>query len=507
MKTMSSKTVLSVISISIAALGVQLAKSWASLPDYGTTIGTARYLPSNSEAWFARYSLITNAKQKIITQYFIVDKDVMGMAFLGLLLEKLRAGVKVELMVDRRGTKKFSTGADERYLKLLVNHGATVRVFNPVLGTFAPDHFFDHLKAEALISDHQKLLIVDDRYFITGGRNISKDYLVDQSEHPGAYMDTDGVYDSPAIAKAATEAFYYETKVSTHTVLNQNDTMAQDELSNAVFAIEDRMEHDSAHLNFVTTTSYPELRDYNSLYLGPGFRNYKVFDNSPGLPHGNPALSVPVKFLANSSALHQETPVFPQKTEIRDNVIDAINNARRDIIIQNPYIILTPRMHEALLKAARRQVHITFLTNSPLSTDSLLTQAYFYSHRNALLEEMNPGKENEYLEIHAINEKKKLHAKVFVIDDDITFIGSYNMDFISEQTNAEGSVKIVSQAFNTQVRNQIHSWINQHTILYTLKNGAEQIEHINTEYGSDTKTKIMEDEFLAGLATFFQEHL
>lgn len=495
------------------------------------TEGLARYLPSNSEAWFARYFMIKNAKHTIVTQYFIIDNDVMGKAFLGLLLQKLDEGVTVNLMVDRRGTKDLTNPfpfGHLKYLEALASHGATVKVFNPIGHTLTLHHLFDHLKYEALISDHQKLLIVDDRYFITGGRNISKDYLIDQTQHPGAYMDTDGVYDSPELAKAATDAFFYENykghgSVTTAATFNdesltisdiiqdaqdaqdattaiQEDIIrpimepkdASDELHAALAAIEDRMAHGS--LNKTTMAKFPELLKYPCLYMTSSrFKNYQLFDKT--------SIKTPVMFLANSSALHTNDAQRPKKTEITDSLLDAIDSAKESIIIQNPYIVLTPRMHQALINASERGVKVTFLTNSPLSTDSLLTQAYFYHNRNDLLEEIRT------LQIFAIREQKKLHAKVFVIDSDVTYIGSYNMDFISEQTNAEGSVKIVSQDFNKMAREQINDWIAKKTVKYSTTQGAEQIETIDQALGQDTRAKIREDEFLASLAQLVQERL
>ncbi|MEW6711579.1 MAG: hypothetical protein AB1403_17280, partial [Candidatus Riflebacteria bacterium] len=93
-----------------------------------------RFLPENVESWFARWHVLENAKQSIDVTYFILEQDIFGMSMLGMLMKKARAGVKIRLMVDARGTKGLTRkliGQD--VLQEMVKYpNVEIRVFNPV---------------------------------------------------------------------------------------------------------------------------------------------------------------------------------------------------------------------------------------------------------------------------------------------------------------------------------------------------------------------------------------
>ena len=70
-----------------------LSEVFASFPS--TPQGDAarvRLLSGNEEAWYARWHLIESAKKTLTITYFIVDQDIFGFSFLGLLRKKARQG-------------------------------------------------------------------------------------------------------------------------------------------------------------------------------------------------------------------------------------------------------------------------------------------------------------------------------------------------------------------------------------------------------------------------------
>jgi phosphatidylserine/phosphatidylglycerophosphate/cardiolipin synthase-like enzyme len=68
-----------------------------------------RTIFDNVEAFAIRWALLHSAQQEIHTQYYIVQPDKHGLAFLGMLLKKAKSGVKVSLMVDGFGSKKLTS--------------------------------------------------------------------------------------------------------------------------------------------------------------------------------------------------------------------------------------------------------------------------------------------------------------------------------------------------------------------------------------------------------------
>ena len=137
------------------------------------SLGTVRLIYTNSEAWFTRWRLISEAKSSIDVQYFIVDDDIFGMSLSGLLLQKAREGLKIRFMIDSRGTMKFSEEfRSQKFMQVLSKFpNVKVKVFNPIHQNLL-SMFVDFRKIMA--SNHDKIVLVDKEYAIIGGRNIAK---------------------------------------------------------------------------------------------------------------------------------------------------------------------------------------------------------------------------------------------------------------------------------------------------------------------------------------------
>ena len=97
----------------------------------------SRLLSDGLDAWNARMEMIDGAKTTIDADYFILEKDPYGFAFLGALLKKQLEGVPVRVMTDamadtfgKNGFKMPRRGKD--YLQELVNHGAEAYIYHPI---------------------------------------------------------------------------------------------------------------------------------------------------------------------------------------------------------------------------------------------------------------------------------------------------------------------------------------------------------------------------------------
>jgi len=128
-------------------------------------------------------------------------------------------------------------------------------------------------------------------------------------------------------------------------------------------------------------------------------------------------------------------------------------------------------METALREASQRGVKIIINTNSPKSTDSLLTQAIFNEEWNQVMKKIPSGK------IFAAKGPSKLHAKVFTFDGRYSIVGSYNMDYLSESINSEIAVLVDSTDFAMQINGTIEQHMYLDSVEYFTKEGigAEQL--------------------------------
>ena len=101
-----------------------------------------------------------SAKYSIDCEQYILSNDSAGRAFLDVLLEKQKSGVKVRLHCDAVGSYSLYKSNIPTKLR---EAGAEVRFFNPIkpwrIGTFTSWFF----------RTHRKILIVDSRIGFTGG--------------------------------------------------------------------------------------------------------------------------------------------------------------------------------------------------------------------------------------------------------------------------------------------------------------------------------------------------
>lgn len=118
--------------------------------------------------------MIHNAKDTIHLQTYIFDDDETGISIINALREAAQKKVQVYLIVDAYASQSIS----KKNIKELISSGVNFRFFEPL---FKSKYFYFGRRL------HQKLMVVDTRYAIVGGINITNRYN-DMPGHP-AWLD------------------------------------------------------------------------------------------------------------------------------------------------------------------------------------------------------------------------------------------------------------------------------------------------------------------------------
>jgi phosphatidylserine/phosphatidylglycerophosphate/cardiolipin synthase-like enzyme len=147
--------------------------------------------------------------------------------------------------------------------------------------------------------------------------------------------------------------------------------------------------------------------------------------------------------------LDRHSKAAMRRDDIAPTLVSLFDSAEHSILIQNPYVLLTKDLAEALIRASDRGVRIILHTNSPASSDNVFTQAFFLRDWKRMLADMPMAR------ILAFPGPRPLHAKVFVIDDRVSLIGTYNLDPLSREVNSEVMVAVLSEAFAKENRRRI----------------------------------------------------
>jgi cardiolipin synthase A/B len=121
----------------------------------------------------------------------------------------------------------------------------------------------------------------------------------------------------------------------------------------------------------------------------------------------------------------------------------AITAAKREILIQNPYMLPDRDGIELLADAVKRGVDVRVMMPSDDATDSPLVQHASHHHFGTLL--------RRGVKIYEYN-KTLLHQKVIVVDGVWSCVGSTNFDERSFQLNDEVSIGVIDPLIAAQLR-------------------------------------------------------
>lgn len=404
-----------------------------------------RMLRENPEAFYARWWAISQARERLDLSYFGLHEDLFSRALLGLLMQRAREGLPIRLMVDARGSRKLVGG---EYLRELAEfENVQVRVFR---GLGRKLRSLPWSIRAILASNHEKVLVADGRWVITGGRNTHEKYLAHWRDDPEAYRDTDMLLEGREVAAAVTRAFELEfthcqnfdrrprpgwrdwwdegvelevaARVMGRWIRGEGATPPGGELAELVVRLNQEV---GAH---------PRLVEYAGFAREP-FTGTHV---------------VPTKVLTKRSFGDGGDQIGPA-------LLALIDAAEERVVIQNPYAVLTREVRAAMERAAGRGVEIFFQTNGPGNDTSRLTQAFFLREWKELLRDIPT------LRIFMFDGPRVVHAKTMVVDDQVAVVGSYNLDPMSRDINAEVVTVVASGALARRLRLDIERDIARST--------------------------------------------
>lgn len=452
-----------------------------------------RLLSDNAESWTARWELLESADSEINAQYYAWDNDVFGLAMLGHIYHKATQGVKTRIMVDavgdtigKRGFKSHLGGRD--YLQELVAlPNAEARVYHPNHQKLltALTH---PLGSEGIAANHDKILEVDARAVIAGGRNISHHYYMDPRDKPDAWRDTDLHLEGAGAAQEFRDAF--EIEFDKHWI---TEKVGKDKLGNWKKRSGELL---AAYSMMDSWLKAPPLSqaEKEDLRSNPETRAGLVKEIAQQAHGAASALNPQASFNKTSTQRIQElaqelvghlelrgashsarsrtfageevkvidttSGVGKPLDEMNQTFVDLVDASQSRIDIQSPYFVLTEGAIEALQRAGKRGVEISISTNTPSSTDSGHTQVFFLNDwKKALAAIPN-------LTIHGATGERKMHGKMAIFDDEISVVSSYNLDLVSKEINGEVGAVIRSREFAREARGAIKADFADPTVGY-----------------------------------------
>jgi phosphatidylserine/phosphatidylglycerophosphate/cardiolipin synthase-like enzyme len=287
---------------------------------------------------------------------------------------------------------------------------------------------------------HNKTFIVDGKVVITGGRNIADEYF--DYDHEYNFRDRDILLLGKASNKV--EASFNEF---------WNNDLSKD----VTEVIKDKTEKLTAANRFDNLHQYacnpdnfwPQVRE--RIKVLP--EAFKAIESS-----GDLVWLEDVDFISDKPGKNAGNMGLSGGGVSTDKLIELVRNAKSSIDIQTPYLITTELSQSLFKEAIERGVKIRILTNSLASTDNVEAFSGYQSGREDLLNtgirifEFRPDAQirsdimtGELQDVLVEKPIFGLHAKTMVIDNEITVIGTFNLDPRSANLNTECLVVVNSK--------------------------------------------------------------
>ena len=411
-----------------AALSPAPLLDWPGLSDQAATDS---FVPMNNGqsalAW--RLRSLQAATRSIDLQTFIWEDDFVGLALVREVVAAADRGVKVRVILD----DSFLAHADPALRALSDHPQISYRIYNPVAqraGGVAMREL-ENLADFSRINHrmHNKLLVVDGRVAIIGGRNQADEYFGYRKRQN--FRDVEVILQGPFVSRLSNVFDLYWNDPWTIPIeeLAATDSELSDEELQVWMAGGD---------NDLEQPTKASPADWHALFASGYPGSVQVIVDTP--PDQSPALDFPV--------------------QLAQAYVERIDGTERDLLLISAYFIPTTELTSAIERAVARGVRVRVLTNSLGSNNHVTAHAAYTRHRKSLLiagaelYELRADASARALYIFENVEESVLglHAKIALFDDCCLMVGSSNLDPRSLRINTEIGALVDSPGLNKHMR-------------------------------------------------------
>ncbi len=373
------------------------------------TADRATILETRPQALDERIRLINQAERDlVIVTYDCRDgestRDVLCAA-----LGRAEEGVRVRILVDGISGRLFLAGND--VFRAMDDHeNVEIRFYNPPT-LLLPWRVMSRM--------HDKYVIADDLAYILGGRNMFDHFI-------GDYPSISGTYSNDR------EALVY----------------AGGAQGSSIEQIRAYFEGMWAHAHTAPFTGKPLSAERREAVLaGLNERRAALEAKKPELfaPADYPAMTLETKgiwLVSNPTNVGAKEPVA------FNTLCALMERANKDVVIHSPYCVLNAGMRERLSQIAAK-VPVTLMINAVENGANLVASSDYLRHRGEVL--------STGMTVLEYAGGDSYHGKSLAIDDDLSVIGSFNLDLRSTFVDTELMLVIRGEEVNALLRGHMEA--------------------------------------------------
>lgn len=396
----------------------------------------ANVIETNLEAMDYRLNIIKKASKSIKLMSYQYEVDYAGKVLMSALVDKADEGVKVELIVD-------GTLIKGRYFFRKINNHPNIDIYfyerRNVLLPYRNNNVL-----------HDKIINVDDKFVIIGGRNTSNRFL----------LQTNITTDRDVL------------------IYNENNELKELKKVSSYF---DEV-RDSKFTRKLAKRKERKLYEIIKAQYDDYMTNtYKYSFND--------MVSDSIQ-IENATFLRSPINRFQKEPVVLKTLMEIASNYE-DVLIQSPYITKS-RLFKNEFKTNKS---VTLLTNNPSSNPNSFALTSYFKIRKKLASEHN---------LYEIQTKYSHHAKTMIFGDDLSYIGTSNMDHRSTYLSLESGMVIYSKDFNEKLSSNIDELLADSL---KVSNDGSYIEDSNVEEIAKRKFKEFILKGISHISFLFEELL
>ena len=433
-------------------------------------------LDHGQDSLLARVHLIRSARRTIDLQTFHFEGDDAGRVVLDELRAAAQRGVKVRLLMDQLN----SLADPELQARLASFHvNFEFRLYNAVFSQaqispleYLGAIFFSFRDLNQRM--HNKVMLVDERVAIIGGRNIQDEYFDWNDQYN--YRDRDLLVAGPATLgmKRNFDAFWNDRRALPPTEL---DDVAQVLLKNRG-PPEGSQPPRSARVEAMDAAA----GDGAAVFAQLSEHLFQV---------GR------VDFFGDLPSKHDEGA--QSRMDASKALMSVLGDSKQELLLQTPYLVMSKQARELFRTMHRREqpVRVLVSTNSLAATDAFPVYAMSHKYKRLYLRELGfqiheykPFPANAPIDLASVPGASEtlaaapavttpigsgsgsgssrgpvplkragvrigLHSKSMVVDEQIGIVGSHNFDPRSDDYNTESLVMVHDPVFATALADSI----------------------------------------------------
>lgn len=364
---------------------------------------------TNQEALDIRLSMIEEARERIVLSTFDIRPGGSCTDIFSALYAAANRGVQVQIYVDglygaihmKRDPMFYAVGS-------LPN--VEIRFYN-IPNPFLPWTINGRM--------HDKYLMIDDRWLLLGGRNTF-DYFL------GTYTDKNVSHDR--------EVLIHNTAAGTGESKKSVISAVADYFSSIWNQKESRSVYESVPKNQKGVEQ--AAADLGKHYEKMRAERPEIY----GVSLGSVDPTIPVEkvtFISNPTHIYAKEPlVWYQLTEL-------MKQAHERVYIQTPYAVFGKDMYQTFSEIGAGGIPFDMQVNSIAVGDNFMASSDYKLHRKDI--------QRTGVRLYEYQGEDSSHGKSGLIDRDLSFVGSYNLDMRSTYVDTETVLVIHGEEFNRQL--------------------------------------------------------